>query len=61
MCMYFYMYILHFTINTISFASSDLLLRDFHVNDQHIEIFDGSKEADSDSCVLNNFFDVRKE
>ena len=31
------------------------------MNDQHIEIFDGSKEADSDSCVLNNFFDVRKE
>ena len=40
---------------------SDLLLRNFHVNDQHIEIFDGSQEADSDSCVLNNFFDVRKE
>ena len=39
----------------------DLLLRNFHVNDQHIEIFDGSQEADSDSCVLNNFFDVRKE
>ena len=29
--------------------------------DQHIEIFDGSQEADFDSCVLNNFFDVRKE
>ena len=23
------------------------------MNDQHIEIFDGSQEADSDSCVLN--------
>ena len=44
-------------------ARSDLLLRNFHVNDQHIEIFDGSIDADSDSCVLNNFFffDVRKE
>ena len=33
------------------------------MNDQHIplEIFDGSQEADSDSCVLDNFFDVRKE
>ena len=39
----------------------DLLLRNFYVNDQHIEIFDGLQEADSDSCVLNNFFDVRKE
>ena len=40
---------------------SDLLLRKFHVDDQHIEIFDGLQESDSDSCVLNNFFDVRKE
>ena len=39
----------------------DSFLRNFHVNDQHIEIFDGSQEADSDSCVLNNFIDVRKE
>ena len=31
------------------------------MNDQHIQIFDGSMDADSDSCVLNNFFDVRKE
>ena len=31
------------------------------MNDQHIEVFDGSQEADSDSCVLNNFFDVREE
>ena len=31
------------------------------MNDQHIEIFDGSQESDSDSCVVNNFLDVRKE
>ena len=31
------------------------------MNDQHIEIFDDLQEADSDSCVLNNFFGVRKE
>ena len=31
------------------------------MNDQHIQIFDGSMDADSDSCVLNNFFGVRKE
>ena len=33
------------------------------MNDQHIEIFDGSIDADSDSdsCVLDNFFNVRKE
>ena len=49
------------SIRTIFSFRSDLLLRNFHVNDQHIEIFDGSKDADSDSCVLNNFFDVRKE
>ena len=28
---------------------------------QHTEIFDGSQEADSNPCVLNNFFDVREE
>ena len=32
-----------------------------YVNDQHIQIFDGLIDADSDSCLLNNFFDVRKE
>ena len=48
-------------ISITTIFRSDLLLRNFHVNDQHIEIFDGSQEADSDSCVLNNFFDVRKE
>ena len=24
-------------------------------------VFDGSQESDSDSCVVNNVFDVRKE
>ena len=40
---------------------SHLLLRNFHMNDQYIEIFNGLQEFDSDSCVVNNFFDVRKE
>ena len=40
---------------------SDLLLRNFHVNELLIEIFDGPQESDSDFCVLSNFFDVRKE
>ena len=48
-------------ISITTIFRSDLLLRNFHVNDQHIQIFDGSMDADSDSCVLNNFFDVRKE
>ena len=49
-------------ISITTIFRSDLLLRNFHVNDQHIQIFDGSIDADSDSCVLNNFcFDVRKE
>ena len=48
-------------ISIAAISRSDLLLRNFHVNDQHIEIFDGSQKADSDSRVLNNFFDVRKE
>ena len=50
-----------FRISITTIFRSDLLLRNFHVNDQHIQIFDGSMDADSDSCVLNNFFDVRKE
>ena len=54
-----HIYICRISITTI--FRSDLLLRNFHVNDQHIEIFDGSQEADFDSCVLNNFFDMRKE
>ena len=48
-------------VSITTIFSSELLLKNFHVNDQHIEIFDGSQEADFDSCVLNNFFDVRKE
>ena len=31
------------------------------MNDRHIQIFDGSHEYDSDSCVVNNFFDVRRD
>ena len=46
-------------INTTIFRSA-LLLRNFHVNDQHIEMFDGLQEADSDSCVVHNFLEWEK-
>jgi len=33
-------------ISITTIFRSDLLLRNFHVNDQYIEIFDGSQESD---------------
>ena len=58
---YFVYFILTRRISIATIFRSDSLLRSFRVNYQHIEIIDDSQESNSDSCVVNNFFDVRKE